>query len=617
MVLTKEQFTQLRNQGLTTEQIAKFEKRRAVEQPSPQRQALTAAARTALGITIPSLGVEQLSAAGAGRPSLTAPGAYPFARGAVKYGSSLLGGLPEEIVAAIGKRAGVGGARLEPPATGVEKAADIAGTIAGYTKGPLAVGTKVARKLIPTATRLIPQMGRGAIGLGTAEALRTRKLKPTIAGAKLGAALPVAGAVGGGAIRGTGRLIRGIGGVYPATVRLARKVGYKRIIDPAKRLPGYFSETLVPRVKNSVNKLLNTYSYGTKRFLEKLGISQPSINSLRTKGYVKLNNLSRRYKGSVDPIVLRARQGIDFTVNNAKQRYGILFDKKVPRQADININRTFHYLRNELEKGGYIDHLGNPTATMDEATTLGKIMKIFQNMRTNLQPSGVPGRTISAGIDKMAYVRYRNMIEAAEGSVPTYNRYVYGAAKRLRADAAAKYPFLKTANRIYANAMDLKDNYLSGIKENLFSRKTWTGDQERFIRTLDSMLPKQYKFFRDLSDLRSINEISGALSKNFSDASIAKSLQEFGNYKSPNIVEQNRIKDLYNSFVDKSIPDDALAHYLAKDLFQETLPPGFMGISGITRKAAETGVRGYLKGREFLRPVVEPAARYLRKTLPY
>jgi len=497
-------------------------------------------------------------------------------------------------------------------------AADILGFTLGGPGRVVSKTSQLAKRVLPS-TRVIPQMFKGAAVGGVAGATQFPLEKERIkTGVVIGGLIPPLGFIGGRAIRGTSDFFRAIAGVGKETVNQVKRLGFKRVVDPAKRTAGYIGNTLVPRIKQSVTQNLTRFTSNTRQMFNKLGVSNRAVNDLRNIGYGNLQNLKKRLGGTSDSLVTRAKGGIDLMVNNAKQRYNVVFDKMIPEKANFNIKGIYNVLKAELGKLGIVDKNGN--VIKPDFPEMNKTINIYQNVvRYLTDPNLIKSTNALRGARKSDYVLFRSLLDNAESSNPSINRIIYRTSRVLRQGAAKQFGILREANKLYAQAINLKETYSEKINQRLFDRFTKLPlEQRRYILDLEKQLPKQYKFIKDLNALNSVNEIDDVLAKEFSDRAIENNLGRVSQFAGAKSVAQNRVKDIYQHLPNGTRTiDDALSSYLAKDLFQETVPSGFMGMAGAVRKGTEAGVRGYLAGEPVLRNIAPIFEAVKRKLTPF
>jgi hypothetical protein len=403
-----------------------------------------------------------------------------------------------------------------------------------------------------------------------------------------------------------------VGGIYSETVKQVKRIGYKKVTDPKKRQAKYFYDYLVPRVQKNFDNLMRKGTKKTEDFLSTHDVTPKSIKTLAKKGWDETQRVYNKYEGNLGFILDKIKKGADVTKKQASQKFDLAFNKS--KIDKIKISPTYYRLRKDLTDLGLVDKAGNPMAEKYGNPAIDGLVRIYNNMRSHIVSKKAGKDVVTGFINKAQYNQYKMAIESLESNVPATNRYVYKTVRSLRDDAKESIPALKGAMQDYAKAMDLQDELYSTtgtFKLNeRFLEKKWNLNTVRKMINLNDKLPVEYKFLDDLNKFKAADEINKKVSDVYSDpVTIEQLLERFRDYKSPKGAKIERVRDIFKYFDDKDIADDALSHYLSKDLYQEILSPGFMGISAAVRKGLELGVRTSLKGREFYKKSIHPQVR--------
>lgn len=410
-------------------------------------------------------------------------------------------------------------------------------------------------------------------------------------------------------------ITRAFGGVSKETVVQAKRIGLKRISDPLKSKPGFFTENLVPRVQSGVRKLLDNFTDNTGKFLKKIGVKDSSARVLKKEGQDELTRVSAKYRNNLGTMADRAKNGLRGNLTKAGDNFDVIFNRDT--QGVVNVKNTFFRLKRNLIDIGAIDQRGIRLGGKFGNRTIDSLVNVFDDMQSSLKLEQQRG--VTGVINKAQYNRWKLQLQGAKSGVDEVDRLIFDTTGSLRRDAAKSIPGLDKAFEDYSKAKGLFDNNSSKISEALLKRRDkWSLDTLRNMQAVDNSLPVENKFLGDLTKLNSAIDVFDTVNKQFGDAvAIESRLKRFGDFKSPAAGRLQEVREILSLLPDKEIADDALAHFLAVDLFQETIPTGFLGVAGASRKLTESITKAGISAAPFFEsPITRGAETLIGRGIP-
>jgi hypothetical protein len=421
-----------------------------------------------------------------------------------------------------------------------------------------------------------------------------------VPGAVIGAAIPAAPAV----IKGGASFVRKIAGVEPETVKQVLRVGMDRVADPAKREGAYFTNEIVPRVQDSAVKLLNEGGENAATFLKKNGVSEKAIAAYKKHGSKNIADSFEKYDQNLYELRDNIVKGIDEKNVIVENLYNKAY--KNMKSKNMPLNETYKELRKILIDVNYI----NPDGTIKQITAfqqknpvLTTLTKMYDDLLNNRQ---------GLAIGKGEFPAIKEAISNLYREMPS-NGYSQKIMDTLHKDAEkAGMTGLNTAKEAFKRLVEVREiatKYLNAGGENVLNRAgKLTTQEKKNLMTIQKFVGKKYPFVDEISKLNAAREIGDTFNRFSNPVEIEKQLKKLAQYKSPAGAEIKGLEDVLSHLPDKEITKDAIAHYLAKDLNQETLSAGFMGVPAAIRSGTEALVRAYLKYNPKIRKMMSTGA---------
>ena len=417
----------------------------------------------------------------------------------------------------------------------------------------------------------------------------------------------------GRAIAGTGKitsnLLRTIAGVFPETVKQIKRIGISRVdkIGRKGRPAGIFTEDIVPRVQKNFNKLISNPNENTTQFLKKVGVSESSINTIKKNGINKVKLTSKRLGEGFGTITERIKKGLLAKSDAANNAFKAVFKRSAP--DNIPLNKTVDSMKAVLVQADIMTSDGVLKQIEKLSPTQKGLAVLFQDMRTKTAQNA--GR-----VTKSQYTTFRNRLNDLGKGSDFENKLARRVKKAMTQEVTEVVPELKRINKLFREKSLKMDENFDSIKESILKRKNLDLATRKQLKELNDFLPDEFKFADDVERLKAADELNDVITNFNNPEFIEGQLGRFKQYKNPGVAKLDEIRDLYKHFGDKKIADDALSVFLAEDVHQRVTGAGFLGVSGITRKATEAGVRGGLRTHEIGKGALDIGRRDIRDILP-
>jgi hypothetical protein len=401
------------------------------------------------------------------------PSVQQFAIGA---GNQAAFGIP---VPAINKAGG----QVPEPKTIPEKAARATGNVTGFVAGgPAKLGQQVVKGIASKVPQIAGQgLVKSAARLGTESAVAgasTVENEKDIADVKgraqraafygaTGAALPFVGRGVKEVVTGTGRWVaKNVGGITDATVDTIKRLGEKRVFDPAKAQAEYIGKDLVPRLKQRIADIVENNPPSAKFVFQKLGLPEDEINIIQNVGNNKRKLVSQ---------IIRGNAGDSSAALERQKEIADMYFKQVldeaPENTRIDIRNTYFRLRDKLQREGWLDKNGEQIIGADIPNkTRDYMIRILNDMKKGVRPTGskMPIKDyiqaeqrglITDNKGKVTIREYFSKLSEMESAVsgnPKFDRIVFDAQNALRRDAEKVVPGLKQANKIWSDSVNIQ-----------------------------------------------------------------------------------------------------------------------------------------------------------------
>lgn len=355
------------------------------------------------------------------------------------------------------------------------KVANIGFTVVGLLKGGASQLATATGKMIPRAAaeglgkKVIRGAAMGAVGAGSQfvgdpeEKLLDqigRQGYQALIGGTFGAALPVAGAGLGKA----GRAIR----------------------DFKKGAEGYVSDVIAPKMTTIIRAQVQKMNPQFVKYVEnKLKIPARSLEVIRKKGEIILDQMFASTKGLADDIESRLRSGLQTRGQIADDAYGQVM-ANVPEEQLFNANKTQRALKKTLINKGLIDGAGERTARASIAPGPDKILlDVHDDILRIKNPT------------KNDFIFWREKLSSAYKEVGYTNIDVKSGIDNLYDDAVESgYKGLQEARDLYRGQVEMEKRFLkSGLtKANKLSNyNKWSASEKQQLDDLVSYIQDDFK----------------------------------------------------------------------------------------------------------------------------
>lgn len=417
------------------------------------------------------------------------------------------------------------------PSIAAEIGGGAIGGILGAPGGPgtSVVGAAVGSAIGATAGELNQRILGRVLGVREDKPL-VKDLAEAVGQGALAGTLNLAFAGAGRALRGTGRAFAGVGRSVSNLIRRlgkankmtvewleqrVKKVGAKVVFQPEKLDFRYGTKTLIPRLRQGVTNLLDNFTNNTARFLKKFDVSDDTIIALKNRGHKSIRQKQSLLRNSSAEVSERINLRLGEQLTRAGDKFDDILRRK-PGETLISSNRFLNSIRNELKRLGLMN-ADNSFRAVDMANVPSQHKRLIAIHNELARGVVTPGKVRATGkIPLNDYFRFKGLLDdSVRGNANDIA--IFRAKQGLVDDAVESIPGLREANKAYAKAKQLFDEFattsdtgITGEKTLAKTRKLTQRKKKQLLR-LDEEIP----FMDDLEDLQTAQELDKFLDKEF------------------------------------------------------------------------------------------------------